>query len=488
MKNRGIINALLSFICVLGILVFVSGCSELTIENNDTTKSTNQNNTSDIKNSGSTKESKETDKTSDDVTTTNVIRDDVTYDTYQSFWLNQFDYTVMPIAGYNSCPIKIDGVYSKSFTTKEHLLVLKECGLNTAYALYEILPSANSDVIDALNACDELGLAYVARMSGDFNQSNKLMITSSLSEITQYESFAGILVSDEPGYRMFKQLNKTIEAYKSVIPGFYYHTNIFPSYASERQCYRSGSDQTELPSEGYSYEQYVDDFLEIVNPQVLSYDSYPFKSNSSISNEYYNNLALIRNKAMNKGIPFWIFIQAYGAGDRRVPNEEDILWQVNTGLSFGCKGIQYFCYTQPDETFEGCLVDTDGNKTDLWYYAQRANKQIAYVDEVLMCSLSKGLIFTGIHPSNISGIDSIDSYGALTNVSALHTVTGCFDYDNKDAYYITNDSVTEDDNITLTFNAQVKGYYVIDAVKYEFDTNKLDIELTKGNGCLVVIE
>ncbi len=47
--------------------------------------------------------------------------------------------------------------------------------------------------------------------------------------------------------------------------------------------------------------------------------------------------------AQEANIPFWTFVQtcSFNSG-RRIPTEADILWQVNTALAYGAKGIQYF--------------------------------------------------------------------------------------------------------------------------------------------------
>ena len=416
----------------------------------------------------------------------------VDYSTYDSYWMKQFDYKTMPIGAYNAAP---NGgyTYTDNFASYDSLATLADCGINTVYALYEKLASAKTDVLNILDACEKLNLSYMATVIDSYNQTNKLSLKSAVSKVIDSPALGGFMVCDEPGYTLFSRISKSVATYSEVAPDLLYHTNLFPDYASQKQLYfRTAKDDDVLPEGGYTYEQYVDDYLEICKPQVLSYDSYPFRGTfPKLMSGYFANLSVIRNKASGAGIPFWIFIQCYGnGGGTRTPVGSELLWQVNTGLSYGSKGIQYFCYYLPaelGETFRGCLVDYSGQKTELWAWAQKANKQIAAVDEILMRSISKGLIQVGTTPDTIPEGDLIESYQRLTGVSGEHALVGCFDYRGREAFYVTNNSLDSADTVTLNFEEEVDGYTVINAEKSDFASNSVQIELQAGEGALVVL-
>ena len=113
-------------------------------------------------------------------------------------------------------------------------------------------------------------------------------------------------------------------------------------------------------------------------------------------------MAIIRAAAQEANIPFWTFVQtcSFNSG-MRIPTEADILWQVNTALAYGAKGIQYFTGVLPTngdgtgEIFNGAMFDRDGNRTVIYDYVKTANDQIKAIDEVLMCSRSEGVIVAG---------------------------------------------------------------------------------------------
>ena len=137
------------------------------------------------------------------------------------------------------------------------------------------------------------------------------------------------------------------------------------------------------------------------------------------------------------------------------------------------------------------MFDRDGNRTVIYDYVKTANDQIKAIDEVLMCSRSEGVIVTGAMPwegeSLIPAEDILEKHGKVQSVSAAHALTGCFDYAGWDAYYITNNSVLEEDAVTVTFDGEVKGFSVQRAEKKDFTGSSLSFTLKAGEGVLIVV-
>ncbi len=177
------------------------------------------------------------------------------------------------------------------------------------------------------------------------------------------------------------------KAFRQYFSKYLYYSNIFPNYASADQL--SGTTGVDI-----TYEQYVRSYLETVQPQILSFDFYGMKAKSpEVSDCYYEQLYVCSKLANEYKVPFWPFIQACSySGGTRVPSRTDILWQIGSNLVYGAKGIQYFCYMEPQETsgWKGNFVDREGKKTELFPYFQEANAFIANVDEILMASAKVG--------------------------------------------------------------------------------------------------
>lgn len=426
----------------------------------------------------------------------------VDYSTYASFWMRGHDYKTMPVAVFNALPNMRSGyTYDYLANAESTIAAYAEAGVNTLYGLYELCTLKG--VENALDVCYDRNIAYLVNMGDAANLTDASAGLHNLDRVKYHDAFAGVMASDEPGKTMFGNLGKSFAVLDRYIDGAaegaLWHANLFPAYASQKQLYNRVNDG-ELPEGGYTYEEYLSDFIREVNPKVLSYDFYPCRgAEGSLSGGYFENMALVRKYAAQANIPFWVYIQACSfGGNTRVPTKGDILWQVNTALCYGAKGIQYFCGVTPSdgggESFVGCYFDRGGNKTPVYDYAKEANLQIAAADEVLMCSRFCGMIVSGSTPwgeetdSGIAAEDLLSEYGVLKSVAAAHALTGCFDYDGKNAYYLVNDSSSEKDEASVSFSSSVKGYYVQGGEKKSFSGNTLSLALTAGEGVLIVAE
>ena len=421
----------------------------------------------------------------------------VTNDTYQSFWMKQHDYKTMPIVAFNAVPTKV-GAYPQNFVTEENYRILAESGINTAYALYDKLDLYPDDVIHALEYCEKYGISYVAGLNNSHGQTSASILEGIIYSTlikNKPSALGGVIIMDEPAYSNMKDMAASRDCFEELLDKkMYYSGNLFPTYASEAQLYNRATGTPAIPEGGYSYEQYVQDYIEIFQPQALSYDYYPVQGKwPALSDGYYENMSIIRKHAMEAGIPFWVYVQTCSFNANvRIPTEAEINWLVNSSLAYGCKGIQYFTYWCPlsgGEVFNGAMIDVNGNKTEVYDYVQKVNKQIAAVDEVLMCSLSKGLMVAGASPCTIPQGDVLQSYKNLVGVSGASAMVGCFDYDGKPAYYVFNNNNTTQEIVSLEFDSACSGYTIKAAEKSNFSRmDTMDLTLDAGEAVLVVLE
>ena len=420
---------------------------------------------------------------------------EVTNETYGSFWLRCHDYKTMPVGTYNAVTYALR-------ENEELFAAYKEAGVNMLIGCWEGFSPRTLDL------CAENGLGYFLSAGNPNGNYDQTALGNLLSQAKYHEAFCGVTVADEPTRAYFETIATTQEFLDSQLPetikGALWWSNLFPNYADEKSQLYGG----EFPEEfngSYPYQQYVDDYMEICKPKVLSFDNYGFhvgkKKRNTVRADYFQNLSVIRNAALKANVPFWHFVQNCQFNkDSFAPTLGELLWSVNTGLSYGAKGIEYFTGVKAFESahpkWEGAMFDGNGNRTDTYALVKKANQQIAAVDEVLMCSRSKGIIVVGTTPTSknndlpceIPAIDTIPTYGELSSQNATHALIGCFDYNGKTAFYITNNSITEKDEVTLNFNSSISGYTVQNAVKMHFVGNSVKLSLDEGEGVLVVID
>lgn len=334
------------------------------------------------------------------------------------------------ILGMDEFPIGMWVTPSDNFMTDDAYRGMAECGINfvNGFGYHENSPEK---IFKAMDLCEKYGMKYFVNRretlegikafeeTGDSNIVNKFISEAQL--YSEHPAYAGELLMDEPGKPLFGSLSAFVSAYERNIPEGMWHVNLFPTYAT-------GGIRT------FSYEDYIESWLDIIDPGYISYDSYPLlKEGANIIPDYFYNLDYIRANTMSRHIPFWTFIQTLsiaqtpGVPDKREPEESDIRWQVWTNLIFGAKGIQYFCYWSPGngtELFSDALVSVDGKKTNKYDYVRSLNEDIHPVADVLLYCDAMGVIQNARNEFRLYA--PMEAFGPLYSVSGDDSITGCF--------------------------------------------------------------
>lgn len=192
-------------------------------------------------------------------------------------------------------------------------------------------------------------------------------------------AFAGYVIKDEPHANMFPALEAISDFIRKKDPAHEPLINLFPSYGTLTQL---GFDD---------YREYISSYVKEVKPKLLSYDYYPFRNEGiTMTDGWFNDLSVVRDESKKANIPFMVFIQSEGILEGlRVPDRSEILWQVNTALAYGARGVGWFSYwtPEPDQGFVQkedaappvvehhyhAMIDTSGNRTEIYDYVKEAN-------------------------------------------------------------------------------------------------------------------
>jgi hypothetical protein len=151
-------------------------------------------------------------------------------------------------------------------------------------------------------------------------------------------------VTDEPNASHFAALAKLVAHLKERDPAHPGYINLLPTYATNEQLGTKGDVTT-------AYREYLRQFIKQVKPTLLSYDHYHFFVNPTTGEksdgpQYFLNLALIREAALNANIPFMNIVQgsSWEAGVR-IPTVDEIRWLNYTSLAYGAQAIMYFVFS-----------------------------------------------------------------------------------------------------------------------------------------------
>ncbi len=199
-----------------------------------------------------------------------------------------------------------------------------------------------------------------------------------VNDYKDHPALAAYVVRDEPHGDLFPDLRKICDVYRGLDPEHEPLINVLPSYGSP----------TMLGFE--DYRSYVVSYIETVEPKLFSYDFYALREGITWYDWWYSDLSIVREETRKAGIPFVVFIQSEGIENGlRVPNRAEVLWQINTALAYGARGVGWFCYwtPEPDQGFSNeeedkpflvephynAMIDKEGIRTELYDYVKEAN-------------------------------------------------------------------------------------------------------------------
>ena len=185
----------------------------------------------------------------------------------------------------------------------------------------------------------------------------------------------GYYIKDEPGPGA---LNKYAAIYRQVVrldPARVPFVNLLPDFAVKD--YEKG---------------YVEKWVEKVGKehlQYLSFDNYPFRWDGSFGETYFNNLDIFRRAGLKYDVKTSCYLQSMGiTGAYRRPGANELRYSVYSALAYGIKNMVWFTYCtptgQPVEKFMSAVVDSNGNKTDLYEPFKEVNGEAHQLGKTLI--------------------------------------------------------------------------------------------------------
>ncbi|BBH23089.1 hypothetical protein Back11_44340 [Paenibacillus baekrokdamisoli] len=336
--------------------------------------------------------------------------------------------------------------------TMERYREISEAGINFIIGFREY-EGGSEAIRKSLDYADANGLKVLVRdpkinalSKGELGQ-----IKDMIAPYTSHPAYMGHVFYDEPSINQYEELSAKKAEYQKYAPNGLAYVNLFPTYAS-------------LEQKGGTYTEYVQQYFEQFKPEVLSYDHYPFltetkDASGGITEDYFYNLEQIRTAAVEHNVPFWLFIQTLSFNlSHRDPTEEEIRWQVYTSLAYGAKGIQYFTYWTPEsgrETFGSGMIDLEGNKTKHYEEVKRLNKEVQDIGSRLLDLKSEGVIHYGSEPPLIE--NPMQAFEPIASISGDPAIIGCFSTENgRRSVLVVNSSYRESGTTSLQLKSEVK--------------------------------
>ena len=160
---------------------------------------------------------------------------------------------------------------------------------------------------------------------------------SIIESVKDHPALYSYRIVDEPSAVRFPEFGRLVEYIRERDPAHLSHINLLPTYASAEALGTSG-DLLE------AYREHLRQFVDITKADLISYDHYNFRKDYD-GNQYFTNLALVREAALYGGIPFINVIQAVSLNESfRIPTGDESRYLCYTTLAYGGQGIMHFTY------------------------------------------------------------------------------------------------------------------------------------------------
>ena len=241
------------------------------------------------------------------------------------------------------------------------------------------------------------------------------------------------------------------------------------------------------------YTQYINDFLNAMNPDSIMYDDYPLRTdkngNDVILDSYIHCLQIVAKAASDRGIKFYHVTQSHqnnaeGSDHKREVTENGAKWLNNILLGFGSKQIAYYTYyTRRESNSSGTesyvdgksFVDYNGNPTELYSWMQEimANDQ-KFAPTIMQFDYKGSKVYGSTSADYLSNATTLAS-SSFTKLTSFSVSTGSALvtelYDDVKANYmymamnvLDPDATNTAETVTMTFSGYTHVLVYVDGV------------------------
>lgn len=317
-------------------------------------------------------------------------------------------------------------------------------------------------------------------------------IKSTVPSIKNSDRLAGYFIMDEPHRQHFPEMTAKV--------------NRIREFDTEHLLYGNLLNiSTSMQAIGFtSYDEYVHTFMREVGTGFISYDYYPVRQYDDtkeiyIEPDFFQNLEIVSKLSKYYHTSFWAFAHSVASNCGKVgvsyptPEEDHMRVQIFGNLAYGAQGVQYFTYKCPHPyggyTYYDAPIDTNNEKTPVWYMVQRINKDIHALTWVF---LGAEFLRAG-HTNEVTpvgcarltkeilpeGVNSVTSDGPGVCVSMLKNGKNLF-------MMVLNGDIHKTQNVTIAKEINVKRVLADGTTEVDAAGTK-SYELTPGRFVLYLV-
>lgn len=353
---------------------------------------------------------------------------------------------------------------------------MAEAGLN-----FNIFPAVFGGGMQDPETWENVEKQYASRnmfycMNGGLNDD---MLKQGVSYAKDKDRCIGYHLIDEPGAAALANVGRYVRAYREADNTRYPFVNLFPSYVGTAVM------------EG-DYYHYCSRFVEeagVDNIEYLSHDYYPFHiGNTALS--IFSDMEVIRRVAFeNNRLRTHAFPQSTAWMGTRMPNIDEMRWNVYAYLAYGFKALSWFnlvCPGKSDtegECFRESIIYRDGTIHDKKLFKEfgKLNREARALGDTLMKLDTVHAYHT---QDGIAGVELLPKDWMITPVGDENFIISHMVTANGDETYVMLFNNSWEYPVTASF--RISEFSGIDSMDYispfngaEYTANTVDGILTE---------
>ena len=197
-----------------------------------------------------------------------------------------------------------------------------------------------------------------------------------VAQFNEHPAIHGYFIKDEPAVAEFAGLARLARILERLAPGKEVHINLLPQYVT------SGELGT------VSYGQYLDNYMQLLQPEWSGYDYYGFRQNGEdivLDERFWENLAIFGEAARRHQVKFVFCGLACAHWSYPAVTEGMLALQAYGAIAYGARGLNWYTYQTPPwwGGYHDAPLSRQGFRTPLWGAMQNLHRTILRYAPVL---------------------------------------------------------------------------------------------------------
>lgn len=375
---------------------------------------------------------------------------------------------------------------------------LRACGINMVYSFGgEIQNAAHRERM--LNAAEKNGVAVLVELNRLTDESGIEANLDIVRATMHHPAVIGYNMYDEPNTALYPALGEQLRRIREIVgEDKLIMCNLFPNYANATQLGIAGE------KDGMTaYQQYIEQFMQTVDSDILSFDYYPFMADSGKDADkiksMLQNFSDIALCAQKYDVPCWGFVQNSSWSGTRVPSEGELRFLSHFHMMFGLQSYSHFLYCQPynvatgEGMFRGALT-YDGEQTEIYDRIKQINTELAGMRGRYLDYSLRGFLTANLSKGYAACIDDalrLESFGPLTTADCdYNLLIACFENEaGEQAYYVLNFLYLIGSTATLQLGESAPfTVWGADGIEQMGEQSSVTVDLLPGEGKFIEIK